>query len=318
MPPSTTAAADSIDPARHRPSLPACREPLVGVSTNGKFASSGSLQSAWKELSADADAASRAAAPPQPQPQPPDTPSHPTEAPHTQLNGRSDAPAAGTALPVGPADPADACRPRCGADAPPQLPDDSSSLPAATVTALHGGKPASPQVEPTAATQAAASKPAQGLTEEAASSTPDAPTAADAASQPKARSRRATLFMPRGPAPVAAGPQQIAVQLIPGTPPVMVYAVPGLTAHQAEQQAAKQAGLTRMNPGKLDLADMFPAWVDPTSEELSTMPDSESKVKPQNVASTVASAAMPHMRLLESDRAPQSTCRPYHGLRSPV
>ena len=293
MPPSATAAGDSTDPNRHRPSLPARREPLVGVSTNGKFASSGSLQSAWKELSADADAASRATAPPQPQPQPPDT-MHATEAAHTQLNGKSDAPAAGTALPVDPTD-TEACRPQGDADAPPQLPADSSSLPAATAIAMHGGTPADPQVEPTAATRAsaaAASEPAQGPTDQAAVLTPDAPAAADAVGQPKARSRRDTLFRPRGPARVAAGPRQIAVHLLPGTPPVMVDAVPGMTAQQAEQQAAERAGLTRMNPGKPDLADIFGPWANPTREELRAVPGYQSEVQSLNIASPILTPAV--------------------------
>ncbi len=286
MPPSATATSDSTDPARGRPSLPARREPLAGVSTNGKFASSDSLQNAWKELSADADAAGRPTAPPQPQPQPPDTPPHPTETPHTHLNGMSDTPATGIARPVSPVCPAEACRPQCDADAPPQLPDDSGSQPAAVVAVLHEGRSVNPLVEPAApiaatyGSVAAASKPAQGLTEQAASSAPEGPPVAGTVIQLKARSRRDTLFLPRGPNLVAAaGPQQIAVHLIPGTPPIMVDAVPGMTAQQAEQQAAERAGLTRMNPGKPDLADIFGPWANPTREELRVMPGYQAEVQ---------------------------------------
>ena len=148
------------------------------------------------------------------------------------------------------------------AAAPSQLAADPGSQPAATVTALHGDKTADPQLDPAAPAAvtppsvAAAFKLAQGLTEQAASSATDVSAAARDASQPKARSRRANLFVPRGPTPVAAGPQQFAVQLMPGMPPVMVHAVPGMTAQQVEQQAVKQAGLTCMNPGKPDLADI--------------------------------------------------------------
>ena len=298
---STTAAGNSASPANGLPRLPSGGGPLISASNTGKFAASDSLQSAWKELSADADAASRAPAPPQPQPQPPDTPPASMEAPHTQVDGASEAPATVGKLPAPKfrrPDPADAYRLQHQTDAPPQRATVSGGVPATAATLLHGDRLVDPQVEPAApaaatdGSVAAALELAKGVTKETTSSVGDPAAAAGAASQPKARSRHGNLFMPRGTGPVAAGPQQIAVQLITGTPPVMVDAVPGMTAQQAEQQAAEQAGLTCMNPVKPELADIFPPWANPTSEQLSAMPGYESKVQPPYVASAFVPSAV--------------------------
>ena len=66
-------------------------------------------------------------------------------------------------------------------------------------------------------------------------------------------------------ASIGMGPQQVCIELVPGLPPVIVDTEPGMTAEEAEQRAAVQAGLADMNPRRLGLKEIFPSWAFPGS-----------------------------------------------------